>query len=192
MEPGTETASATTPMAELSQDALTQSLLNTKLYEDLEAGKYIVKVVNVETKTFDSAKGSWTKCIVNTVVESGGNNKGKGKKVRAEFLIGFKAADGMESESAGCLKAVEIGTRNLRKLLAACGWYSPADGKGAVAKVEQGLARFIDADFRVESALPETKFLATVAKTKDGKYVEITGWADPTTGAIGQTGGATA
>lgn len=161
-------------MEEMTQENITQRLMGTKLYEDLEPGKYVVRVDSVEEMTFDNAKGTYTKYRVNTTVQSGGNGRGKGKKVRAEYLVGFKVKEGVDAKDvAGSYTAVEIGTRGLRKLAAACGWYTPEDGKKAVEKVAQGLAKFMDDTFDVKTSLNNAQFLAKVALTKDGKYTEI-------------------
>ena len=180
-------------MEEMTQANMTQKLMSTKLYEDLEPGKYVVKVDSIEEMTFDNAKGTYTKYRVNTTVQSGGNGRGKSKKVRAEYLVDFKAKEGVDAKDvAGSFTAVEIGTRGLRKLSAACGWYTPEDGKKAVAKVEQGLARFMDSSFDVKTSLNGAQFLAVVAKTKDGKYTEIKDTKEITESDIGSVAAASA
>jgi hypothetical protein len=171
-------------MEEMTQDNITQRLLNTKLYEDLEPGKYVVKVESVETSSFDGPKGTYTKYRVNTLVQSGGNNRGKGKKVRGEYLVQFTTKDGVSfddykkgatipEDCKGSMTAVEIGTRGVLRLLASCGWYNASEGKKAATKVEQGLARYMDSSFDIKTSLNGAQFLATVSKTRDGKYVEI-------------------
>lgn len=186
-------------MNEMTQTDLTKKLMGMKLYEDLEAGNYVMKVDRAEAKTYESAKvipgtetklGTFSKIVFTTSVVQG---KGKGKTVRAEFVVDFTPAAGAEAHKDSedykkALQTVEIGTRKLLQFAAACGWYPANSGAKIAARVNDGTAKYIDETFSSMTSLDGSQFFGKVGKTSDGRYVELQGFKDLSAANIGEAG----